>query len=141
RELVPAPTLSLGLARAQVGLGRWIAAQETYNRLLRESVPANAPPAFAKALADARKELDALEPRIPSIVINVTGPPTVEVAPDGQPVPRALVGVNRPVDPGDHVVRAQAQGLASVETKVKVAESKVETVTLTLGAPEAPPVA
>src|SRR5262249_45342792 len=102
RELVPAPTLSLGLARAQVGLGRWIAAQEPYTRLLRESVPANAPPAFAKALADARKELDALEPRIPSIVINVKGAPTFEVLLDGQPVPRALVGVNRPVDPGDH---------------------------------------
>src|SRR6185312_5466429 len=68
-ELVHAPTLALGLARAQVGLGKWIAATETYYRLLHEPVPAGAPPAYTKALADARKELAALEPRIPSVTI------------------------------------------------------------------------
>src|SRR5262245_12687203 len=70
-ELLHAPTLALGLARAQVGLGKWVAAQETYLRLLREGVPAHAPPAFVKAMADARKEVDALAPRIPSLTVQL----------------------------------------------------------------------
>jgi hypothetical protein len=139
-ELVHVPTLALGLARAQVGLGKWIAAQETYNRLLHEPVPAGAPPAFAKARTDARRELDALEPRIPSVIINVKGADAFEVFLDGQPVPRAVLGVNQPVNPGDHVIRAQAKGLAPVEARVKVTERKAETVTLTLGAPPPLPV-
>jgi hypothetical protein len=75
-ELVHAPTLTLGLARAQVGLGKWIAATETYYRLLHEPVPAAASPVYTKALADARKELAALEPRIPSVTIVVKGAPS-----------------------------------------------------------------
>jgi hypothetical protein len=57
-EVVHAPTLALGLARAQVGLGKWIAAEETYRRVVRDGVPAGAPPVFAKAVADARRELN-----------------------------------------------------------------------------------
>jgi hypothetical protein len=138
-ELVRAPTLTLGLARSQVGLGRWIAAQETYNRLLREGVPAGAPPAFARAVADAKRELDALEPRIPSVIVNVKGAASFDVLLDGQPLPRAVLGVNRLVDPGEHVLRATSQGLPPVEARIKVAEHKVETVTLTLGAAPPPP--
>src|SRR4051794_19277595 len=48
--LVHAPTLLLGLARAQVGMGRFLEAQENYNRVVREGVDANAPKAWAKAL-------------------------------------------------------------------------------------------
>src|SRR5690349_24257436 len=47
--LFHAPTLALGLARAYTANGKYVAAQETYNRIIREGVPANAPPAFAKA--------------------------------------------------------------------------------------------
>ena len=139
RQLVPAPTLTLGLARAQVGLGRWVAAQETYNRLLREGAPAGAPPAFAKALAEARKELDALEPRIPSVVINVSGAPAAKVTLDDAPVPSAALGVRRPVDPGRHVVHAEADGFAPAESAVTVAEHRTETVTLALARGQAAP--
>jgi hypothetical protein len=41
RQIVPAPTLDLGLARAHVGLRH-------YNRILREGAPAGSPAAFAK---------------------------------------------------------------------------------------------
>ena len=131
-ELVHAPTLALGLARAQVGLGKWVVAAETYNRLLHEPTPAAAPPAFAKALADARKDLAALEPRIPSVTIVVKGAPSARVTLDGTPVPSAALGVARPVDPGKHAVRAEADGFASAQSAFTVAEHKNEAVTLTL---------
>src|ERR1700729_1547326 len=39
-SLVHAPTLLLGLARADVALGRIVAANEAYNQILRETIPA-----------------------------------------------------------------------------------------------------
>jgi hypothetical protein len=131
-ELVHAPTLTLGLARAQVGLGKWIAATETYYRLLHEPVPAAASPVYTKALADARKELAALEPRVPSVTIVVKGAPSAKVTLDGTPVPSAVLGVPRPVDPGKHAVRAEAEGFAAVEAAFTATERKSEAVTLTL---------
>src|SRR6266851_3038867 len=44
--LVHAPTLSIELARAQVGLRKFVEAQETYLRIIREGVAPGSPPAF-----------------------------------------------------------------------------------------------
>jgi hypothetical protein len=130
-------------AGAQVGQGKWIAAQETYNRLLREGAPAGAPPVFAKALADARRELDALDPRIPGMIITVRGAASPRVTLDGAAVPGAWLGMTHPVDPGRHVVRAEAEGYAPAEATVTAVEHKTETVpfTLVLRAAASPPVA
>jgi hypothetical protein len=133
-ELVHAPTLEVGLARADVGLGKWIAAQELYHRILREGAQAGAPPAFVKAVAGARRELDALEPRIPSVVILAIGSASARVTLDGVPVPRVALGITRPVDPGVHVFRTEADGFAPVEVTLTIAEHKAETVTLELKA-------
>src|SRR5262245_10712882 len=62
--LVHAPTLLLGLARARAELGKLVAAQETYNQILREGVLPTAPKSFFEALALARKEAAELAPRI-----------------------------------------------------------------------------
>jgi hypothetical protein len=131
-ELVHAPTLGLGLARAQVGLGQWIAAAETYRRVLREPLPASASAAFTKAFADARRELAELEPRIPVVTLAVRGAPAARVTLDGTPVPGAALGVGRPVDPGKHAVRAEAEGFAPAQAAFTAEEHKSEAVTLTL---------
>ena len=145
--LVHAPTLMLGLARAEVGHGRWVAALEHYSRILREGVGTNAPPAWSKALQDAQKELAALEPRVPTVVIEVKGPASSPGAPlaarvtiDGVLVPTAALGVNRPVDPGLRTLRAEADGFAPVELKLTMAEGKVERVSLQLEIAQAKPV-
>lgn len=120
---------------------------ETYYRLVHEPVPPGAPPAFTKALADARKEVAALEPRIPSVTIVVKGAPSARVTLDGTAVPGAVLGVPRPVDPGKHVVRAEANGFVAAQSAFTMAERKNESVTLTLErdraagveAPKSPP--
>jgi len=48
-----APTLLLGLARAEVGLGRLVEAEETYRRIVAEGLPPKPTPAFVAALAAA----------------------------------------------------------------------------------------
>src|SRR5437763_17177259 len=60
------PTVTLGLAHAEVGLGKLVSALASYSRIMREGVPANAPPAFTKAVDDARREIESLTQRIPN---------------------------------------------------------------------------
>jgi hypothetical protein len=131
-SIVHVPTLALGLARAQVGLFKWVSAVELYNKILHEGMPAGAPAAIVKAHKDARAELDALEPRLPAVIIQLKGAPAATITVDGTQVPSAALGVNRPVDPGPHVIRAEAPGFATLEINVSLAERKIETVVLEL---------
>jgi hypothetical protein len=139
-----APTVSLGLARARAALGKLVSAQELYSLVVHEVLPSGASAAFVQAHEDAQRELDALSPRVPSVVIQVTGPAAPKVSVDGDDVPRMALGVRRPVDPGKHVVKAVAPGFYPREATFVVAEGGAENVTLELkpdGTPQvvAPP--
>ncbi len=137
--LYHAPTVILGLARAYVGLGKLVSAQELYSRIAHESLPPNASSAIKKAVLGAEKELDALTPRIPSVVINVWGNDAPRVTLDGIEVRAAALGVKRPVDPGKHVIIASATGFAASEVTVNLTEGKSESVTLELKPRQAEP--
>lgn len=125
-SLVHAPTLLLGLARALVGEGKLVEAQEAYKRILRDGVAPGAPAVFQKAVDDAGKEVQAVSPRIGSVTITVKasaggGPvPGVQVTMDGIAVNAATLGVLRSADPGAHVIRASAAGYKAAEVKVTV---------------------
>jgi len=128
-----APTLTLGLARTQAKLGKLVLAQESYNKIIREqSQTTNAPPAFKDALESAKAEIGAVSAKIASVVLHVDGAPNPTVTLDGQPVASAGLGLKRPVDPGSHVVRAEAPGYKPAETTFQVAESGAAEATLKL---------
>src|SRR5258705_2607731 len=55
--LIHAPTLMLGLARAQAGLGKLVEAHESYQRILREGGRPGSPPAFARAVDDPARQV------------------------------------------------------------------------------------
>lgn len=142
-KLFHAPTVTLGLARAQVGLGKLLAAQELYHRLAHDPLPPNPSEAFIRATDSGRSELSALTPRIPALVIQVRGGEAARVLLDGVEISSAVLGIKRPVDPGRHVVRVSGRSGAPAEATVTLVEGKVETVTLELslgssGAPEVP---
>ncbi len=135
-SLVHAPPHLLYLARAYVGLGKLVAAQETYRRLVKEELAANAPKAFVKAQEDGGVELATLGARVPSLRIDVRGAPLPKlvVTMDGAVVPAALLGLPRPVDPGAHRLSATATGLASEPVTVDVREGAKEQIELVLAA-------
>ncbi len=137
-KLYHVPTVAIGLGHAQLGMGRLVAALSTYSTIVREGVPAGGPPAFGKAVEEARKGIEAITPRIPSVVISVRGPADPQVTIDGSPVPAAALGVKRPVDPGKHIVRAAGPGFEASEQSFTVAEGKVETLSFDLKAGAAP---
>lgn len=133
-SLVHSPVHLLYLARSYAKLGKFVRARENYIQLTNEQVASNAPEVVRQAKSDGDKELAELEPRIPyvSIVVQGAGPKAVSVVMDGEKVPPALLGVPRPVDPGDHKFQAFSEGMESSVQSITVAEARKETVVLTL---------
>ncbi|MDB4979784.1 MAG: hypothetical protein JWM82_536, partial [Myxococcales bacterium] len=118
-----APTLTLGLARTQAKLGKVVAAQESYNKIVREwGNNPNPPPAFKDAVEAAKAEVGAVSAKVASVTVTVEGPTNPQVTIDGQAVPAAALGLKRPVDPGSHKVTATADGYKPADTTFSVAE-------------------
>jgi hypothetical protein len=134
-QLVHSPTHLLFMARAQAKLGRLVAAHETYLKISRETLAANAPKAFVSAQAAAEQEQDTLDARLPSVTVILQGAttaPDVVVQMDGTPLPAAMIGIPLPADPGEHVFKATGPTIASEPVTVKLAEAAKQTVMLTL---------
>jgi hypothetical protein len=138
--IVHAPTHLLMIARSYVGLGKLVAAQEAYLKLIREDLADTAPAAFKNAQQTGKEELAAIEPRIASLRITIEGPgmkkaSTIKL--DDQPVSAALVGVFRPVDPGKHDVTAYPTGGSPVKVQVELKDGEKKDAKLFI--PEGPP--
>jgi hypothetical protein len=133
-KLFHAPTTLARLGECQVALGRLVEGTENLRRVVREVLPAGAPPAFVAAQDRARGVLDKAAPRIArlKIVVNGAGDAVVTVKVDDQTVSSALLGVDRPTDPGEHEVVASAPGFVAARSKVTLKDGGGEVVTLSL---------
>jgi hypothetical protein len=134
-ELVKAPTLQLGLARARVGQGRLLEGYEIYDGIVRAGVAPDASKAFKKALVDAKAESAALEARLAWVTVSVRGadPAETTVKLNDQLLPTAALGVERPVNPGTIHARAEAPGYRMAEAQVQLSEGeRGPTIELTL---------
>jgi hypothetical protein len=130
--LFHAPTLLLGYARAEAGLGKLVNASEAYNRVVREGVAPGGPEAFVKAVEAAKSEAPPVEARIASVTVVVSGPDNPTVTLDDQPLPVAALGVRRPVDPGSHVVKSSADGWEPAEATFTVVDAGSANATLAM---------
>jgi hypothetical protein len=106
-QVLKVPTIGLWSARALVASGKLVEASERYLEISRLVLQGDASVQEA-AKADAAKEQEQLATRIPALVIKLEGPArqNTRVLLDGVEVPRALLEVKRPVNPGKHQVRA-----------------------------------
>ena len=142
-QLYDAPVHLIYIARTQAALGKLIEASETYRRLVRTDLAAGAPQAFKDAVTDAHKELQQLEPKIPSlrIEVNPTDAKGLQLKIDGEVLSSAVIGINRPTNPGRHSVDAIAADFGAASATVDLASGAKQTVTLQLrprpGAPAA----
>jgi hypothetical protein len=141
--LVHAPTLVVDWARALQGLGRFVEAHEKYEQVLREGVTSSSPKSWTRALEDAKKELDALKPRLGWVVVVLKEPTEATVTIDDVVVPAAALGVKRAADPGFPEVKATAPGYEPFKQTVTVGPGEEKTVEVSMvKAPEvaaAPP--
>jgi hypothetical protein len=138
--LVHAPTLLLGLARAQVATGKLVEANETYQQILREPLGEGAPAAFVKAVDEAKHESPDVAARLSWVTLAVLGPraESAVVQLDGVTVPSAAVGVRLACNPGAHVVKASATGFDPAEQHFAMSEGGQQTISLALRAQPSP---
>lgn len=141
--LVHAPPHLLFQARAHERLGQLVRAREAYLKIIKETLPSNAPKAFKDAQTAATTEVQAIEPRIASLTIRLEGAEAasdVVVIVDGAPLPSVLIGLSQPIDPGTHRIEAGATGLRAPSEPVTLIEGEKKTVVLRLeSAPGAAP--
>jgi hypothetical protein len=141
--LVPVPSLSIYLARSLEKSGRLLEALDAYQLTARSGVGADSPEPFRRAVRDAGEAIDQLEPRIPRVKIVVSGDgaddPRLEVTIDGRPVKSLLVGVEFPVDPGDHQFRATTPNGASAVGSATFGEGERKTIEIQLEGGASPP--
>jgi hypothetical protein len=133
QALYHAPSMLARLGECQVQVGQIVRGTENLNRVVREQLPPGSPKAYIDAQERARRVLEQALPRIAYLVLHV-GPagiqPSVTVA--GVTIPSALIGAERPTDPGTHEVVASAPGYLPTKTSVTLAEGARQEITLTL---------
>jgi PEGA domain-containing protein len=130
-----APTILGRLGECQVNVGEVVLGTENLNMVVREVLPTSAPKVFFEAQARAQKVLTAAVPKIAHLVIRVhPGDVNASVAIAGKPVPAALLGVERPTDPGTHEVTAKAEGYKPTSQSVTLGEGGHQELTLQLEA-------
>jgi len=132
-QLYHAPTTLARLGECQIQLGKLVAGSENLNRVVRETLPDGAPDAFVQAQERARELLEEFKPKIPQLTVVVV-PENVpaEILVDQAPMPAALVGVARPIDPGLHQLSASAPGYFAARVSVQIALGGKQRVELRL---------
>jgi hypothetical protein len=132
--LFDAPVHLLYIARAQQKLGLLVESSESYRKLGRVSVDASASAAFKEAVESGQRELPEVEARVAALRVDVEPKSLagLSLSIDGQPVPAAIAGVERPTNPGHHTVRAEAPGYTAAETSVDLSEGEKKQLALTL---------
>ncbi|MFZ5894539.1 MAG: tetratricopeptide repeat protein [Myxococcota bacterium] len=136
--LFRAPSITVMLARSLAQLGRFLEALDRYEETQRLPLPPDAPEAFQLAVDDARSEARALRARIPRLEVRTSGgtpAPGLRVTLDGRPVAEALLNVERPIDPGSHVLAATAPGMSPFQQDFSLNEGERRVISLPLLSP------
>jgi len=132
------PSIAIMTARCLARVGRLVEAVDKYESTLRVPLDATAPEAFHKAVADAKVEVESVRARVARLELRLplNAPGEVEVKLDGKVVPRALLGVSTPVDPGAHQISARAPGRDPFNETVSLAEGASQSVELAVREPK-----
>lgn len=121
QELDPGMGTQYRLAECYEGLGRTASAWALFIEVADDAKRAGS----AARETQARKRAEALEPKLPGLVIKVEGREGsrgLRVLRNGVAVSTAEWDVRLPVDPGEHSIEATAPGKKAFEQKVSVKE-------------------
>jgi hypothetical protein len=132
-SLYHAPSILGRLGECQVKVGQVVMGTENLNRVVREQLAANAPKAFKDAQERAKGVLNSALPKIAHLTVRVDPPdakPQVTVG--GAAIPPALIGIERPTDPGTHELVVSAPGYLQQKSTVTLAEGGSQEVAVKL---------
>lgn len=132
-----APTIVLLMAEAHEKLGKLVEARSLYARIASEELHRSAPFEFYEAQREAKRAMDALEKRLPTLQVLVPGAERhrirvtvdgVRVSPFDQPHPQ---------NPGKHVVAVSYDDGIPVKQEVALREGAAERMLVPFSAVEA----
>ncbi|HKO51850.1 MAG TPA: hypothetical protein VJV79_29275 [Polyangiaceae bacterium] len=126
-ELVPAPSIALLQARSLAKLGQLLEAIDIYEQTARLKLPDGAPEAYLQAVDTARNESEEVRHRLPRLkltLIGVSSSETLLVSMDDKPTPQALLGVERPSNPGQHRIEARVAGQLRATRELTMVEGQ-----------------
>ena len=138
QRLVDAPTHLLHIAQCMDAVGKLVEAQESYETLTHGGMSAGAPEPFREALETGKRELADLQPRIPTLRIEVRPAPgtlrNLALSLNGRPLPAEVIGIARPLNPGTYQITATAWGIPPAKpVQVTLGERDVRTIEVILG--------
>ncbi len=135
QKLFDAATHELRIAQCQAAIGKLVEAQESYEALVHENL-STAPDAYKQAQDTARKELPSLQPRIPTLRVQIApGARSLKdmvVQVNGTRMPNELLGIARPINPGTYKVTASATGYKATPVDVQLRDGDAKTVDMKL---------
>jgi hypothetical protein len=114
-------------ARSLAKLGQLLAAMDIYEQTARVKLADDAPEAYVTAVQTARVEIEELRTRVPRLKLSVLGTTNgdgAQVTIDDKPTPAALLGVERPVDPGLHHFAVHVGGQTRAVRDLTVVEGQ-----------------
>ena len=131
-----APTHLLHIGQCQSATGKLVEASETYETLVHAQLVKEAPDAFRQAQDDGKKELAQIKPRIPTLRVQLTPAPSslssLVVKLNGNVMPNEVLGIARPINPGQYKVTVWAAGYKEANASVDVIEGAPREVDLRL---------
>jgi hypothetical protein len=133
--MVGLPATGLWLARGQEKVGLLVEATATAQRVQRYPVQPNEPGAFTDARHQAAALQKEIAPRIPSILVEVSGSAAraaYEVTIDDVRVPTSARKLPAPVNPGSHRISVSARGHETTTQNVSVKEGERRVVAIAL---------
>jgi hypothetical protein len=130
--LVQTPVIAVALGKAQAAIGQLIEGRQTLIGVASIPIKPHESTLTTNARADAVLLAAQIEPRIPTLTLELTTPrgapaPTVTV--DGVSIPEVALSAPWKVDPGPHTVVVTVQE-AKTETQVSVEEAEAREVPL-----------
>jgi hypothetical protein len=143
-ELVHAPSIALLEARSLAKLGKLLEAIDIYEQTARFKLAEDSPEAYAQAVQTAHIEVEEVRKRVPRVKLTLIGvspgePPQVTI--DDKPTPAALLGVERPINPGVHHIEVRVSGQVRAQRELSLLETESYQVELdvSLAKPAAKP--
>jgi len=129
-DILHAPTTGLDVAMAYEALGQLVEARAMVYEVSRLPILPKEPFSFTQARSNVAAIIEALDSRIPSVVLRIEGAPkeTVTVTVDGQKIPPESVTAPFSCNPGKREVVVTAPGYRAARATVELVEGVIKPV-------------
>jgi hypothetical protein len=131
-KLRHSPIVLARLGECYVNIGKLVQGTEALRKFLREPLPPDANATLKEAYDHAQAVIQETKGNIAGLTIAVTGAEKgkVTLTVDGVEVPSTLVGVEMPVDPGEHVIEVSGAAYLKSSARAKLAPGEKQSISI-----------